>query len=170
MRVSDMLRISCEHTKDLLQLELEIQKAELLEQLFFTSLEKIFIENRIYKDKGFEDSISQDAVLAHIDKRLEPFKVNFIREVNREDLLKLLEIKMMRITKFDSEKANDTLIALEKKIKEIEYELEHLIDYTIFWYESLKNKYGKNYPRKTEIRNFETIVAKIGRASCREGV
>ncbi|MDO9635174.1 MAG: DNA gyrase/topoisomerase IV subunit A [Paludibacter sp.] len=159
MRVSDMLRISCEHTKDLLQLELEIQKAELLEQLFFTSLEKIFIENRIYKDKGFEDSTSQDAVLAHIDKRLEPFKVDFIREVNREDLLKLLEIKMMRITKFDSEKANDTLIALEKKIKEIEYELEHLVDYTIFWYESLKNKYGKNYPRKTEIRNFETIVA-----------
>ncbi len=159
MRVSDMLRISCEHTKDLLQLELEIQKAELLEQLFFTSLEKIFIENRIYKDKGFEDSTSQDAVLAHIDTRLEPFKVDFIREVSREDLLKLLEIKMMRITKFDSEKANDTLIALEKKIKEIEYELEHLVDYTIFWYESLKSKYGKNYPRRTEIRNFETIVA-----------
>jgi len=159
MRVSDMLRVSCEHTMDLLQLELEIQRAELQEQLFFTSLEKIFIENRIYKDKGFEDSTSQDAVIAHIDTRLEPFKKDFIREVVREDILKLLEIKMMRITRFDTDKANDTLISLEKKIKEIDYELEHMVDYTIFWYESLKNKYGKNYPRRTEIRNFETIVA-----------
>jgi topoisomerase-4 subunit A len=159
MNISDMLRVSCEHTKDLLQLELEIQKDELQEQLFFTSLEKIFIENRIYKDKGFEDSTTQDAVIAHIDNRLEPFKKDFIREVVREDILKLLEIKMMRITKFDSDKANDTLISLEKRIKEINYELEHMVDYTIFWYESLKNKYGKNYPRRTEIRNFETIVA-----------
>lgn len=159
MNVSDMLRVSCEHTKDLLQMELEIQKEELLEQLFFTSLEKIFIENRIYKDKGFEESASQDAVVSHIDTRLEPFKKDFIREVVREDILKLLEIKMMRITKFDTDKANDTLISLEKKIKEINYELEHMVDYTIFWYESLKNKYGKNYPRRTEIRNFETIVA-----------
>lgn len=159
MNVSDMLRVSCEHTKDLLQMELEIQKEELLEQLFFTSLEKIFIENRIYKDKGFEESANQDAVVSHINTRLEPFKKDFIREVVREDILKLLEIKMMRITKFDTDKANDTLISLEKKIKEINYELEHMVDYTIFWYESLKNKYGKNYPRRTEIRNFETIVA-----------
>lgn len=159
MNVSDMLRVSCEHTKDLLQLELEIQWGELQEQLFFTSLEKIFIENRIYKDKAFEESATQDAVVAHIDSRLEPFKKDFIREVVREDILKLLEIKMMRITKFDSDKANDTLIALEKKIKEINYELDHMVDYTIFWYEGLKNKYGKNYPRRTEIRNFETIVA-----------
>lgn len=159
MNVSEMLRVSCEHTKDLLQLELEIQRAELQEQLFFTSLEKIFIENRIYKDKGFEESTNQDEVVAHIDGRLEPFKKDFIREVVREDILKLLEIKMMRITKFDSDKANDTLIALEKKIKEINYELDHMVDYTIFWYEGLKNKYGKNYPRRTEIRNFETIVA-----------
>lgn len=159
LKVSDLLHISCEHTKNLLQLELEIQRHEYQEQLFFTSLEKIFIENRIYKDKGFEESTSQDAVVSHIDKRLEPFKPSFIREVLRDDILKLLEIKMMRITKFDSDKANDTLIALEKKIKEVEYELEHLVDYTIFWFESLKNKYGKNYQRRTEIRNFETIVA-----------
>ncbi len=159
MGVSELLRISTEHTKDLLQAELEIQKAELLEQLFFTSLEKIFIENRIYKDREFEDSTTQDEVLTHIDKRLEPFKIDFIREVIREDLLKLLEIKMMRITKFDSEKANDTIIALKKKINEIQYELDHLIDYTIFWFENLRNKYGKNFLRRTEIRNFETIVA-----------
>ncbi len=159
MGISEMLRVSCEHTMNLLQLELEIQKAELLEQLFFTSLEKIFIENRIYKDKGFEDSTSQDAVIAHIDTRLEPFKKDFIREITREDFLKLLEIKMMRITKFDTDKANDTLIALQKKIDEVDYQLKNLVDYTIFWYENLKNKYGKDFPRRTEIRNFETIVA-----------
>lgn len=159
MGVSDMLRVSCDHTKDLLQAELEIQKSELLEQLFFTSLEKIFIENRIYKDKGFEDSTTQDEVIAHIDWRLEPFKPNFIREVTREDILKLLEIKMMRITKFDTDKANDILISLQKKIDEVNYQLNNLVDYTIFWYENLKNKYGKDFPRRTEIRNFETIVA-----------
>lgn len=159
MGVSEMLRVSCDHTKDLLQAELEIQKSELLEQLFFTSLEKIFIENRIYKDNGFEESTSQDAVIVHIDGRLEPFKKDFIREITREDFLKLLEIKMMRITKFDTDKANDTLIAIQKKIDEIDYQLAHLVDYTIFWYESLKNKYGKDFPRRTEIRNFETIVA-----------
>ena len=159
MGISEMLRVSCDHTMDLLRLELEIQKAELLEQLFFTSLEKIFIENRIYKDKGFEDSTSQDAVIAHIDTRLEPFKKDFIREITREDFLKLLEIKMMRITKFDTDKANDTLIALQKKIDEVDYQLKNLVDYTIFWYENLKNKYGKDFPRRTEIRNFETIVA-----------
>ncbi len=159
MGVSEMLRVSCDHTMDLLRLELEIQKAELLEQLFFTSLEKIFIENRIYKDKGFEDSTSQDTVIAHIDTRLDPFKKDFIREITREDFLKLLEIKMMRITKFDTDKANDTLIALQKKIDEVDYQLKNLVDYTIFWYENLKNKYGKDFPRRTEIRNFETIVA-----------
>ena len=157
--VSEMLRISCDHTKDLLKAELEIQKGELQEQLFFTSLEKIFIENRIYKDKGFEESTSQDAVIAHIDKRLEPFKKDFIREITREDFLKLLEIKMMRITKFDSDKANDTLLSIQKKIDEIDYNLAHLVDFTIAWYEGLKAKYGKDFPRRTEIRNFETIVA-----------
>lgn len=159
MGVSELLRISVDHTKDLLQAELEIQKSELQEQFFFTSLEKIFIENRIYKDKEFEDSTSQDEVVAHIDKRLEPFKKDFIRELVRDDILKLLEIKMMRITKFDSDKANDTLIALQKKIDEVQYQLDHLVEYTIFWFENLKNKYGKNYPRHTEIRNFETIIA-----------
>jgi topoisomerase IV subunit A len=157
--VSEMLRISCDHTVELLQTELEIHKRELQEQLFFTSLEKIFIENRIYKDKGFEESTTQDAVVAHIDKRLDPFKPTFIRELVREDILKLLEIKMMRITKFDSDKANDTLLAIEKKIEEIDHHLIHIIDFAIAWYEGLKTKYGKDYPRRTEIRNFETIVA-----------
>ena len=157
--VSEMLRISCDHTMALLKLELQIQKGELEEQLFFTSLEKIFIENRIYKDQGFEDSTSQDQVIAHIDSRLEPFKPDFIREIVREDFLKLLEIKMMRITKFDTDKANDTLLAIQKKIDEINHHLANLVDYTISWYEGLKAKYGKDHPRLTEIRNFETIVA-----------
>jgi topoisomerase-4 subunit A len=157
--ISEMLRISCQHTVELLQLELEIQKNELEEQLFFTSLEKIFIENRIYKDKGFEESNTQDEVIAHIDKRLDPFKPDFIRELTREDILKLLEIKMMRITKFDTDKANDTLLAIQKKIEEINHHLANIIDFTIAWYLGLKAKYGKDHPRLTEIRNFETIVA-----------
>jgi topoisomerase-4 subunit A len=159
MRVSEMLRISTDQTLKLLQIELDIQKQELLEQLFFISLEKIFIENRIYKDKQFEDSDSQDAVVMHVDKRLDPFKPDFIREVTREDILKLLEIKMMRITKFDSDKANDTIIAIGKKVEEIDYNVLHIVDFTISWFEGLKSKYGKNHERKTEIRNFETIEA-----------
>jgi topoisomerase IV subunit A len=159
MGVSEMLRISCEHTMNLLQLELEIQKRELEEQLFFISLEKLFIENRIYKDKAFEESTTQDAVVIHIDKRLEPFKKDLIREVAREDILKLLEIKMMRITRFDSDKANDTLFGIRKKIEDVDHHLAHLVAYTITWFEGLKAKYGKEYPRRTEIRNFETIVA-----------
>ena len=157
--ISEMLRISCDHTVELLQTELEIHKRELQEQLFFISLEKIFIENRIYKDKGFEESTTQDAVVEHIDKRLDPFKPNFIRELVREDILKLLEIKMMRITKFDSDKATDTLLAIQKKIEEIDHHLIHIIDFAIAWYEGLRTRYGKDYPRRTEIRNFETIVA-----------
>lgn len=157
--ISEMLRISCDHTVELLQTELEIHKRELQEQLFFISLEKIFIENRIYKDKGFEESTTQDAVVEHIDIRLDPFKPSFIRELVREDILKLLEIKMMRITKFDSDKATDTLLAIQKKIEEIDHHLIHIIDFAIAWYEGLRTRYGKDYPRRTEIRNFETIVA-----------
>ncbi|NLO71754.1 MAG: DNA gyrase/topoisomerase IV subunit A [Porphyromonadaceae bacterium] len=157
--VSDLLKISTDHTKNLLKLELEIQRDELLEQLFFVSLEKIFIENRIYKDKEFEESSTQDEVVMHIDKRIEPFKKDFIREVTREDILKLLDIKMVRITKFDSKKADDTILGIQKKIKEIEYNLENIIEFTIFWFQTLKDKYGKDYPRKTEIRNFDTIIA-----------
>lgn len=157
--VSEILRTSTDQSVNLLKLELEIEKRELLEKLFFISLEKIFIENRIYKDAKFENSDSQEMVVAFVDNRLEPFKENFIRAVTREDILKLLEIKMMRITKFDSDKANDTLIAIQKKIEDIDYHLLHIVDYAIAWFETLKQKYGKGKERKTEIRNFETIVA-----------
>ncbi|MDR0370629.1 MAG: DNA gyrase/topoisomerase IV subunit A [Prevotellaceae bacterium] len=159
MGVSEMLAISTDRTKCLLRQELEIQKKELEEQYFFISLEKIFIENRIYKDKEFEESDSQEVVVSHIDKRLEPFKKDFIREITDDDVLKLLDIRMKRITKFDSNKANDTLIAIREKIAEIDHHLAHLVDYTIEWFRKLKTKYGKNYPRRTEIRNFENIEA-----------
>lgn len=157
--VSELLRISTEHTMDLLRREQEIQRAELREQFFFVSLEKIFIENRIYKDKEFEESRSQEEAVAHIDRRLEPFKKDFIREVCTDDILKLMEIRMKRITRFDSDKANDTLLAIQKKIDEINDHLAHLVDFTIAWFEGLKARYGKDYPRRTEIRNFESIEA-----------
>ena len=159
IRVSELLRISTDHTKSLLKLELEIQRDELLEQLFFISLEKIFIENRIYKDKEFEESSTRDDVVKHIDARIEPFKKDFIREVTNEDILKLLDIKMVRITRFDSNKANDTIVGIQNKVKEVEFHLRNLVEYTIAWYQGLQDKYGKNFPRKTEIRNFDTIVA-----------
>ncbi len=157
--VSELLKISTDYTKDLLKLELEIERDELLEQLFFISLERIFIENRIYKDKEFEDSKSKEEAIKHIDKRIEPFKKDFIRKVTNDDLLKLLEIKMMRITRFDSKKADDTIVSIENKLKEVKKHLDNLINYTIKWFEGLQKKYGTNYPRRTEIRSFDTIVA-----------
>ncbi|MDR1680048.1 MAG: DNA gyrase/topoisomerase IV subunit A [Prevotellaceae bacterium] len=159
LRVSDVLRYNVETTKELLRKELEIQKAELLEQLHFASLEKIFIEERIYKDKKFEESASQDEAIGHIDNRLEPFKKDFIREVTREDILRLLEIKMGRILRFNSDKAEENIALMKGNVEEIDYHLAHLVEYTITWFSGLKARYGKLFPRRTEIRNFETIVA-----------
>ena len=157
--VSDVLRYSVERTKDLLRQEWEIQRSELLESLLFASLERIFIEERIYKDKGFEQSKDLDAVVKHIDGRLEPYKKNFVREIKREDILRLLEIKMERILKFNSEKADNRIASLNERIAAIEDKLAHLVENTIKWFEMLKEKYGTMYPRRTQIRNFDTIVA-----------
>ena len=159
LTVSDVLRRSVDNTVRLLGEELSIQKHELEETLHFASLEKIFIEERIYKDKAFEDSTSMDIAVAHIDKRIEPFKPSFVREVTRKDILKLMEIKMGRILKFNSEKAEEQIAAIKTDIEEIENHLAHIVDYTIRWYEALKSKYGKNYPRRTVIRSFDTIEA-----------
>ena len=159
LRVSDVLKYSVDHTKDLLRTELEIQKGELLEMLFFASLEKIFIEERIYKDKGFENAENMDAAISHIDKRLDPFKVHFVRDITRDDILHLMEIKMGRILKFNSQKADDQIAAYKEQIAQIEFHLTHIIQYTIDWFVELKNKYGKNYMRRTEIRSFDTIEA-----------
>jgi topoisomerase-4 subunit A len=157
--VSELLRTSADHTLSLLQLELQIQRAELLEALHFASLEKIFIEQRIYKDKEFEDSKSIDEAIVHIDKRIEPFKELFLREVTREDMLRLFEIKTRRFLKFSSEKAEEEIAAIKKQVEEIDYHLAHIVDFTIDWFVRLKEKYGAKFPRCSEIRSFETIEA-----------
>ena len=166
LTVSDVLRYSVDRTKDILRQELEIQRGETLETLHGVSLEKIFIEERIYKDKQFENAPNMDAAVAHIDKRLEPFKPQFIREVTTDDILKLMEIKMARILKFNIEKAENYIATLNERIADIDYKLAHLVEHTINWYEGLKAKYGHKYPRKTIIREFDTIVAsKVAEAS-----
>ena len=159
LTVSDVLRVSVDNTKDSLRKELEIERTEKQEALLFATLEKIFIEERIYKDKEFENAKNMDAAVLHIDQRLQPFKETFIREINRDDILRLMEIKMARILKFNSDKANDLIARLLEEIDEITHNLNNLVDYTISWYLMLKERYGKNYPRKTEIRSFENIEA-----------
>ena len=159
LTVSELLRRSVDSTKELLRLELQIRRGELLEQLHFASLESIFIEERIYKDKEFEQAPDMDSALAHIDKRLEPYKKDFIREITRDDLLRLMEIKMARILRFNKEKAEELIARLKKDIAEIEKQLGQMTAVTIKWFTMLKEKYGARYPRQTEIRNFDTIVA-----------
>lgn len=159
LTVSDVLRHSTDDTLHLLRTELEIQRSELEETLFFASLEKIFIEQRIYKDKEFENAKNMDEAVAHIDLRLTPFKPDFIREVTREDILKLMEIKMGRILKFNSDKSDALIAQTLEEIARINNHLEHIVEYTIDWFLMLKEKYGKNYPRQTEVRNFDTIEA-----------
>ena len=159
LSVSEVLRRSALNTKDLLRQELEVQKGELLEHLMTCSLEKIFIEERIYKDKEYEQAKDLDTALAHIDLRLEPFKKDFVREVTRDDLLRLEDIKMARIHKFNSQKAEEDLLLTKKKIREVEKHLKHLTEYTIDWFQHLKEKYGKDHPRLTEIRNFNSVDA-----------
>lgn len=159
LTVSDVLRKSVNNTRDLLRKELEIQKNETLETLHFASLEKIFIEERIYKDKQFEQADNMDIACEHIDERLTPFYPQFVREVTKEDILRLMEIKMARILKFNKDKADELIARLKAEIEEIDNHLAHLTEYTIEWYRHLKDKYGKDFPRRTEIRNFDTIVA-----------
>nr|WP_320020984.1 DNA gyrase/topoisomerase IV subunit A [uncultured Draconibacterium sp.] len=157
--ISEILKRSTDSTKALLKLELEIRKSELEEQWHFSSLEKIFIEERIYKDKKFEDSENMDEAVAHIEKRLEPWKPKLKREITREDILRLMEIRMARILKFNKDKANDLLKSIEDEIAEVEHNIENIVEFTIAWFKHLKKKYGKDKERKTEIRSFESIVA-----------
>lgn len=158
--VSNLLKLSTDHTKELLQWELEIQKKELEEQLFFTSLEKIFIEQRIYKESGYENAPNKEKLIDFVDKALDPWKSKLLREVKVEDIERLFDIRMIRITKFDSKKANELMKDLQQKIQNIKHHLSHIVEYTITWFESLKEKYGAQYPRKTEIRNFASINLK----------
>lgn len=159
LNVSDVLRHSVDTTKDLLRQELEIQKSEYLESLLFASLEKIFIEERIYKDKEYEQSKDEESAIKHIDKRLTPFKPNFVRKITHDDIARLLEVKVKRIIKFNSEKADNNIMMLKDKINEIDKHLANLVGYTIDWFEHLKSEYGHEHPRRTIIRSFDNIEA-----------
>ena len=159
LSVSEVLRRSVNRTRQLLKQELEIKLNELFEALMFASLEKIFIEERIYKDQEFEESSTMDEAVAHIDKRLTPFKSQFIREITSDDILRLMEIKMARILRFNSDKAEHFIAEKQEQIKETQHHLNHLTEYTIAWYTHLKETYGAQFPRLTEIRNFDTIEA-----------
>ena len=155
--VSDALRYSTNHTVDLLKAELEIQLNELEEQWHFSSLERIFIENRIYRD--IEEEETWKGVIAAIDKGLKPFIKHLKRAVTKEDIIRLTEIRIKKISKFDIDKAKQFIEGLEDKIAQVKDHLEHIIDFTIDYFKNLKSKYGKGKERKTEIRIFEDIVA-----------
>lgn len=157
--VSDVLRRSVDTTRNILGNELQIQLCEVNEQLHFASLEKIFIEERIYKDREFEESASKEEALAHIDKRLEPWKPKLVRKVTTDDLERLLEIKMGRILKFNSNQAEENIASYHQRIEELNETLNNLTAHTIKWYETLKEKYGAEHPRRTVLRSFENIAA-----------
>ena len=159
LTVSDVLRRSVESTKQLLEKELQIRRGELLESLHFASLERIFIEERIYKDRAFEQARDMDAAVAHIDKRLEPFKPTFYREVTREDILRLMEIKMGRILKFNKDKADELIARMKEEVARIDRDLQNMVEVTANWFRLIHDKYAALYPRRTEIRSFDNIEA-----------
>ena len=155
--VSEILKRNTESTKNLLIDELNIRLGELNEQWHFSSLEKIFIEKRIYRD--IEECETWEAVIEAIDKGLQPYKKMFHRDITEEDIVRLTEIKIKRISKFDSFKADEAIKRIEDEIAQIKYDLENIIDYAVNYFKSLKKKYGAEKKRKTEIRTFENIVA-----------
>jgi len=157
MRVNEILKYNTEQTVKLLKQELEIRKGELMEKILFSSLEKIFIEKRIYRD--IETCETFEEVITTTDKGLKPYKKQFYREITRDDILRLLEIRIKRISKYDSFKADELLKDLEKELKETLQHLRHLTDYAISYYQNLLDKYGKGRERKTEIKSFQSVTA-----------
>jgi topoisomerase IV subunit A len=155
--VNEMLKYNTEQTVKLLKQELEIRKAELMEKILFSSLEKIFIEKRIYRN--IEECETFEDVISTIDKGLKPYKKQFYREITRDDILRLTEIRIKRISKFDSFKADELMKGLEKELKETQHHLKHLIEYATDYYQNLLNKYGKGRERKTEIKSFQSVTA-----------
>ncbi|WP_298062432.1 DNA gyrase/topoisomerase IV subunit A [uncultured Rikenella sp.] len=155
--VSDMLRRSVENTKGLLKRELEIRLGELNEEWHLSSLERIFIENRIYN--SIEECTTWESVLETIDRELTPFKAMLRREVTRDDIVKLTEIKIKRISRYDAFRADEQIRNIETEIAEVEHHLTTLTDYTIAYYQNILKKYGKGRERKTELRSFDTIEA-----------
>jgi topoisomerase-4 subunit A len=159
MGVGEILRVSTNQTVDLLRQELEIRKGELMEKVLFSSLEKIFIENRIYRD--IEECETFELVIQTVDKGLEPYKKDFYREITEDDILKLLEIRIKRISKFDSFKADELMKRLLDELAEVEDHLANLIRFAIDYFKNLLVKYGKGRERRTEIKNFNTISATV---------
>jgi topoisomerase-4 subunit A len=159
MGVGEILRVSTNQTVDLLRQELEIRKGELMEKVLFSSLEKIFIENRIYRD--IEECETFELVIQTVDKGLEPYKKDFYREITEDDILRLLEIRIKRISKFDSFKADELMKRLLDELAEVEDHLANLIRFAIDYFKNLLAKYGKGRERRTEIKNFNTISATV---------
>ncbi|AYB33657.1 DNA gyrase/topoisomerase IV subunit A [Chryseolinea soli] len=157
LTVGDILKYNTRQTVELLKRELEIRKGELMEKILFSSLEKIFIENRIYRN--IEEAESWEEVIETIDKGLKPHKKKFYREITRDDIIRLTEIRIKRISKFDSFKADEMLRDLQKELKETEHNLKNLTDYAIAYYQNLLTKYGKGRERKTEIKSFQSVTA-----------
>lgn len=159
LTVNDILKISNKQTVELLKRELEIKRAELLEKILFSSLEKIFIENRIYRD--IEECETWESVLETIDRGLDPFKKDFYREITQDDIIRLTEIKIKRISRFDTFKADELMRKLEEELRDTEHHLAHLIDFAVAYYERLMEKFGKGKERKTEIMTFDKVQATI---------
>jgi topoisomerase-4 subunit A len=157
LTVAEILKFNTTQTVSLLKQELEIKKAELKEKILYSSLEKIFIEKRIYRD--IEECETWEDVIATIDKGLKPYKKKFYREITRDDIIRLTEIKIKRISKFDAFKADELMRDLEKALKETEHNLKHLTDYAIAYFQGLLDKYGKGRERRTEIKGFQSVTA-----------
>lgn len=155
--INTLLRNSVTHTQELLTLELEIRRKELQESHLFSSLEKIFIENRIYRD--IEECTTWESVIETIDQGLEPYKAQFYREITNDDVAKLTEIRIKRISKYDAFKADEIIRQIELELGDVQQKLDNIVEYTIEYYKNIKKKYGKGRERKTEIRNFENIEA-----------
>ncbi|HVW15876.1 MAG TPA: DNA gyrase/topoisomerase IV subunit A, partial [Mucilaginibacter sp.] len=159
MSVNDMLSESTEYTKELLKQELQIRLKELMEKIFFSNLLKIFIQEGMYKNAEYENSGSFEVVIEVLNKLFAPFFPQFYREILPEDYKKLIDKPMSSITRFDVKKADEQMKALEAEIKEVKHHLKHLVEYTIAWFEKLKEKYGKGRERKTELRTFDKVEA-----------
>ncbi len=155
--VSEILRVNADHTKELLRQELEIRLRELHEDWHMSSLEKIFIEKRIYRD--IEECETWESVIDAIDKGLDPYKKLLMREVTRDDIIKLTEIKIKRISKYDVKRADEHIKAVEEDMEEVKNHLDNLVTYTINYFKQIKKKYGKGKDRRTELRNFASIEA-----------
>lgn len=168
LSVSELLKHSVDDTMNMLRMELEIKLNETLESQLFASLEKIFIGERMYKDRQIEEAVDIETVLRRLDTLLNPFKPNFFREITTDDLLKLWEIRMGRILKFNAAKADEKIAALNALIEELRGYLANMREYTINWYLRLKDKYGYKYPRRTTVRGFDSILAtKVAEANKR---